>query len=256
MKLGSGFNASKPTTGDFVRHPTAPQLATEIRGIKSRLLEFFGVVFDVESGQLKDGVIPPSALTPYHSTTSSGSEYYTRYTIDRKGFFVGGSFDLLLNSPRAFRAYFSEAGSAVDTENGPVRDAAPPVQDIPSGIRWDSTSVVPNGLLYHFIVPDLITRILTTLIAKGTTTNSSRSRSFGLPVVPGERLEIFVGGTNGVSYVSASDRQRYMTSEGLNLAVYPGAGFNETPTLGLVRSPYRPFGSGTSFGAVLLEWYA
>ena len=48
--LGADFNASKPTEADFVRHPSKPNLATEIRFIRSRLKSFFGAVMDLDSG--------------------------------------------------------------------------------------------------------------------------------------------------------------------------------------------------------------
>lgn len=41
-RFGSDFNASRPTEGDYVRHATKPQLATELREMKRRIKVFFG----------------------------------------------------------------------------------------------------------------------------------------------------------------------------------------------------------------------
>jgi len=41
-RFGNDFNASRPTEGDFVRHATKAQMATELREIKRRLKVFFG----------------------------------------------------------------------------------------------------------------------------------------------------------------------------------------------------------------------
>ncbi|MEI8320354.1 MAG: hypothetical protein WCH79_20685, partial [Planctomycetia bacterium] len=90
MKLGSDFNASKPTDSDFVRHPTARTLAAELRSIKQRMADFFGRSFQLDSGDLKDDIVPVPALRDSATNPSSGSEYYRRVTVDRNGFVLSG----------------------------------------------------------------------------------------------------------------------------------------------------------------------
>lgn len=267
MKLGSDFNASKPSDGDYVRHPSAWQLARELRYIKARVADFFGRCFDLGTGDLKDDIIPVPALKDSATKPGSNGQFYKRVTVDKNGFVLSGSFDAAANSPRPFRAVYTSGGAWVENPTGIVRDAAGSEQDIPptkDEVHWVNLSYNPGGLprghRYTFIVPAGVTR-LKVLLQGGYPSSTSPLRptavSFDLDVSAGEALEVFVAAAGGISYLAKAGYTTYVTSE--QLSNTPSGSVRTLFGGGFTRNPYRlsdVADSTPSPGLVLIEWYA
>jgi hypothetical protein len=267
VKIGSDFNASKPTDSDYVRHPTGRQLATELRFIKQRMVDFFGRSFTLDSGDLQDNIIPVPALRDSPTSPSSGPDFYRHVTVDRNGFVLSGDTDPVNNTARVFRAAFFSTGSWVETESGIVRNAAVTLQDIPPShdvLHWVNTSYPPGGLPQgyrsEFIVPDGVTRIRVTLqggYPRGTSPVSASAVVFDLVVTPAELLEIFVAAVGGITYLARPDYSTYVTSELLS-----NSPTGAIPTLfggAFHRNPYRLTADADTVstpGLVTIEWYA
>lgn len=263
-KLGTGFNASKPTESDFVRHPSRPALAAEIRHIRNRIKSFFGVVFDLTADAVKDNVVPLSSWVEHPAKPSSGTQYYTSVTVDERGVVVGGSVAPVINNSRTFRARFSSDGAWTEGPDGLNTDPAPPITLWPQGIP-SADMLKPYVQEYLFVVPAGVNHVRALLISAGSPTEDGPTFSGRMTVVPGELLRIYVGQIpGGACVLASSDRTRYLTSEGYTMnTVTPTSGPNDRAGFQLLtRSPYRPYGGRNPLGIVLnsglvvLEWYA
>lgn len=279
-KLGADFNASKPSDADYVRHPTKPNLATEIRFIRSRLKSFFGVLFNVDddesqtgvsAGDFKNSVIPNAAIVDHPNKVSSRGEFYTKVTVDRRGFVVGGSKDPVYNAPRIFRACYTIDEGWYETPDGLLTEAGAGTVPFPIGkvVRSDET-ITQLAVEYRFTVPAKATRLKVLLIGGGkpgsTTASGDHARTgwFPVSVTPGEIYKVQVAEHRGISLFGLPDWSRYVTSEGYNLNAFsPTSDYNTRPSLVTFRRPpYLPFGMGGDIngigqpGLVLIEWYA
>jgi hypothetical protein len=278
--LGADFNASKPSDADFVRHPTKPNLATEIRFIRARLKSFFDVLFNldddasqpgVSAGDFRDSVIPNAAIVDHPNKPSSRAEFFTKVTVDKRGFVIGGSTEPVNNAPRIFRACYTVDGGWYETADGLLTDPNAGTVSFPVGkvVRSDET-ITQQAVEYRFTVPAKATRLRVLLIGGGqpggTTTSGAHGRSAWFPVTvsPGEIYKVQVAQSRGISLFGLADWSRYITSEGYNLDAYgPGSGYNTRPSLTTFqRPPYLPYGLGGDPygtghpGLVLIEWYA
>lgn len=270
-KLGADFNASKPTEADFVRHPSKPNLATEIRFIRSRLKSFFSAVMDLESGDFKDNIIPQAALVEHPDKPDSGGDFYGQVTVDSRGFVTSGSKEVTNNAPRVFRALYTSDGAVLEAENGFVRDPAANLSQWPVGklLRADSF-VLPAIREYRFFAPKNVTRIQVLCIGgglKGSATLvglNARVSWISFTVVPGEQYRVLVGQSDSPSAFCTMDYVRYVTSEGFTNNIISGSSgyLDKRNVYNFKRPPYRPYGFGGALnapgtpGMVLLEWYA
>lgn len=272
-KLGADFNASKPTEADFVRHPSKPNLATEIRFIRSRLKSFFGTVVNLESGDFQDNIIPQAALVDHPNKPDSGNEFYSEVTVDSRGIVTAGSKEAKFNAPRVFTASFSNTGAIQEAADGLVRDPAAndtqwPVNKLPRAAA--GTTTLPLVKEYRFFVPKNVTKIQVICIGGGLKGSNSTPGAEALvgwisfTVVPEEEYRVFVGQSDAPSAFCTMDYKRYVTSEG-NVkwsTVSGGVYLDKRQVHNFKRSPFRPFGSGGALntpgtpGMVLLEWYA
>jgi hypothetical protein len=269
--LGADFNASKPTEADFVRHPSKPNLATEIRFIRSRLKSFLGAVMDLESGDFKDSVVPQAALVEHPDKPDSAPDFYREVTVDARGFVVKGGKDAKIYAPRIFRAVYASDGSIQESETGLIRDPAANNSQWPVGklLKADSF-ILPLVREYRFFAPKNVTRIQVVCVGGGLKGSASaagenaRVSWISFSVVPGEQYRVLVGQPDAPSAFSTMDYVRYVTSEGYTNNILGGSGvyLDKRNIYNFKRPPYRPFGFGGAVnalgtpGMVLLEWYA
>jgi hypothetical protein len=272
-KLGADFNASKPTEADFVRHPSKPNLATEIRFIRTRLKSFFGAMINLESGDFQDNIIPQAALVDHPNKPDSGNEFYSEVTVDSRGIVTSGSKETSFNAPRVFTASFANTGAVQEAADGLVRDPATndaqwPVNRLPRAAA--GTTTLPLVKEYRFFAPKNVTKIQVICIGGGlkgdasTTGAAAKVAWISFTVVPGEQYRILVGQSDAPSAFCTMDYARYVTSEGYTKSTtISGAGYiDKRQVHNFKRSPFRPFGSGGALntpgtpGMVLLEWYA
>lgn len=272
-KLGADFNASSPTEADFVRHPSKPNLATEIRFIRARLKAFFDPLFQLENGDFEDNVIPQAALVDHPNKPSSNGRQYTSVTVDKRGFVIGGSVDEVYTLPRHFRAFFTSAGSWVEAPNGVGTNPAPGLSPWPDNrIPWETQyRTLPYVYPYKFIVPATVHRLKVSLYGGGWKFGSpaiGQDRTmhlfFNAAVQPGNKFDVWVGGSDSPSVFARMKASVFATSETYAQNVSsPIAGY---PDAGLARNQprfLRSYGQdGASSGqlgqpgCVLIEWYA
>jgi len=264
--LGSDFRSTQPTDNDFVRHPSLPQLATEIRSVKSRIKSSFETSFLVDTGDLWDLSVPIAALKPI---TPDPSGTWKRTRVNSKGQVTHGDNLSTDDAPRIFRAVmFGEATtkSYMDTESSSVEMV--PVTDTTPGSDFD-IAFYPSQVLsfykYTFVVPAKVKRIRALLVGRGINYGSSyvaaRQREVSFATTPGAILYIWVGNIDGSpSRISNADQTKYADSS--NIIFPAGVDFPDV-TVGHFAPYFIGYGnSGTVSsttggpGVVILEWYA
>lgn len=266
--LGSDFRSTQPTDNDFVRHPSLPNLASELRSVKTRIKSFFERSFLVDTGDLWDLSVPIAALK---SITPDPSGTWKRVTVNSKGQIIRGSNANTDDAPRIFRAVMygqASTPSFMDTLSG-VTEMVPEVEATPS-TEFDKAFYATENFSfykYSFVVPQKVYRIKATLVGYGlkypdtTPYVAARQRDVSFSTTPGSILKIWVGNTSGTpSRIANATQSKYADS---GAVVYPtGVDFPDV-TVGY-HSPYF-VGYGTSGtvssteggpGVVILEWYA
>lgn len=268
-KLGADFNASKPTEADFVRHPSKPNLAAEIRSIRARLKSFFGTTMNLESGDFQDNIIPQAALVDHPDKPDSGGDFYTEVTVDSRGFITKGSKSSSITTARVFRAVFTIEEGVVETETGLVREPAPNTSSWPiNKLKRNDERTIPEVREYRFFAPAKVTQIKIRCIGGGMDGSATVPGANGktcwmcFPVTPGAQYRVLVGLRQFPSAFCSTDYLRYMTSEGWTYNVI-GGGADDKDNIYLYKRPlYRPYGFGGAInqpgnpGIVHLEWYA
>lgn len=257
--LGSDFNSSRPTDGEFTRHPTSAQLATVIRDIKSRILSFVGRHFDVESGDLLQSTIPSSAL---RNLSPSPAGTGRRFVVNRKGLVTRTYTDVVISSPRVFRAAFfggSGGGFAYqDTETGPVGivgevTAVPGASDFEWPSAYSVSGLGGNLAKFLFVVPAGVERMKVILTggSPAYAQDKTVTRFTTAPCDPGQVFKVFVNeNLNTPSRLSSFDGMAYV--DNTEVAKNPPglSQFSDAPYL-------RDWGGNAGNpGLVILEWYA
>ena len=270
MKLGSDFNASSPSEGDYVRNKTAPQLASTVRDLRTRLKDFFAQVFDGETGDFKDSVIPSAALVDSATNPSSGADFYQQVTVDSRGFVVKGSATPVYTGPRVFRAFYTSTGGWYETPEKLVAVPAVPRQSAPFSIPGGASewAAGDTGYLYDFLVPAGITQLKIflqcggpQLAGDGTVPPEAFTSIEGaLDVHPGTLLKVFIGeagvgvGSRGASSIIATaDYSQWISTANAQHPIGVAVLGNTQYYFGL---RYRPMGAVNSPGGAVFEWYA
>lgn len=122
--FGSDFDPTQPTDGSPRR-----QGASVFRDIKQRLKTFLGALFDLETGLLKSGVVPVTALPDVVGLTPG---QYTRFTVNSKGTIT------LADTPTTLSGYsitdaLSTGTAVLTTQGGTGTDVGPSAGQIPIG---------------------------------------------------------------------------------------------------------------------------
>jgi hypothetical protein len=259
-KLGSDFNSSQPTDADLVRNPTAPNLASTIRELRYRIQQFFATLFNPETGDFQDNVLPSSCLIAPDSSPSSGDTPFTQVTVDRRGFVVKGSKDPTITAPRAYRSLLLTTGGWREEEQL-VSLVAPPSSQWPIGkIPKPDDRVLNFGAEHSFLVPPGVSKMSFYLSSGGavSTTNGVRPGiTYGeVRAVPGTYLRAFVGDAASHSFICDRDYTWWVRSDGQNVTTGVPSLANGVTEHFNDKSRYRPYGTGSNPGMILFEWYA
>lgn len=264
--IGQDFLPSRPTDGEYVRHPTKEQGATVLRSLRARIKDFFDKSFNVESGDLRDDILPSSAL---QSGSPNPAGTYRRVRVTSKGLVTGGDANLELARPRAYRAYFfgsESVESRIDKDDGydvvvGVRGSAP---NAGSSFTYDGsyfgTGKILNFYEYEFIVPESVTRMRMVLSGGSPfysspdsySQDSRMTRIGSLDVTQGQILKVFVGmDASSPCRVANFANTWYVDSTQVQFGVV-------NTTFKTLSNPILPgFGGVTGNpGVVYFEWYA
>lgn len=256
--LGSDFNSSRPSDGEFTRHPTSAQLATVIRDIKSRLKEFVVRHFDAETADLYDSTVPSSALK---SLSPSPAGTGRKMVVNRKGQVTRLYQDVVIDAPRVFRACFFGGQASYgtqDTPTGPV----PLVGEVTAGpgdqyLTWPSAysaSALGGPMTkYLFVVPDGVTRMKAFLTGGSPAYSQDKTvtRWTTIPCDPGQVFRIWVNhGPNAPCRIASYGNEAYVDNTEVD--------FNPPGLSQLSDSaPFLAWGGNAGNpGLVFLEWYA
>jgi hypothetical protein len=182
--LGGDFDSTQPDDGDSVRYG-----ASWIRDLKGRLKTFCSVLFNLETGAVKDSVIRPESLRD--SGVVPGT--YTRVKVSSKGLVTEGSNPSEQQVAQYYRAVFSFGGTGgtgyIESESTVTPVTGTP-GNYPGGAAAPfsntSYSVSPGGStnysLFTFTPPAGVRRVKATLIGAGGagyTTNASPYHFYG-----------------------------------------------------------------------------
>lgn len=136
-KFGADFNASQPSDADLVKKG-----AQWIRDIKSRIKTTFGVMFNLETGQLLDNVVASASLKDLNPDPSGS---WNRVTVNKKGQVTAGAEEEQVISAKPYRWIYNY-GTGLG----------------PAGVIARSLDVDDDGLnvaSYSFTVPAGVTRL-------------------------------------------------------------------------------------------------
>lgn len=107
--LGGDFDPTQPADDSMVRLG-----ASWIRDLKSRVKRFASVLFNLETGDLKDNVVRSDSLTDSGVTPGT----YTRVTVNEKGLVTDADNEAQQLTTTLYQARFEVAGAQMDTPGG------------------------------------------------------------------------------------------------------------------------------------------
>lgn len=206
--LGSDFNSSRPQDGERAERVTGEQGATSIRDLKTRLKNFFGVLFDIDSGDLQDNVVRAAALK---SATSPIAGTYKKVKTNKKGVVIRGWEEVDETVPRIFRAVFfgDPAKTSYYESDGDTALVAVALHQVKlwsdgGSSRWYETFTVPDG----------VTRIRFWCIGAGSAGTVSLPGMGGahvegtLVVASGDEVHVYAGMSGDAAIPSQGGRSR------------------------------------------------
>ncbi len=209
-KLGADFDATQPADSDYVKYG-----ALWIRDIKQRLKVSMAVLFNLETGDLKDNVVRWQALKDL-APNPTGT--WKEVDVNAKGQVVAGRNPALNFTAQPYRAIFvvspSTASAYMDQPN------AAPLNLPGTLLNYTGTGVFskvyPQPFAYWSFtmeVPEGVTRMKCFLVGAGGggwgdagPTSGWHSGAGGeyreaiIPVTPGANISVIVG-TGGISAV-------------------------------------------------------
>lgn len=169
--FGDDFDVTQPEDSTAVKYG-----ASWMRDIKARLKRFCAVMFNLETGRLKNYVVDSSMLK---DLVTAGT--YTQVTVNSKGLVTAGSNPVQQKAAQVFRAIFSAgvgANVVYETETGLSTPAVPDVQGTyaGSGTPYKGTYAALNGAgwnQFNFAVPTGVRRIKAIIVGAGGGKNTS-----------------------------------------------------------------------------------
>lgn len=218
--LGSGFSSSEPADSSPVRRG-----AWWIRDIKSRLQGFLTKLFDLDSGDFKDGVIRTASLQDMASLTPGT---YNKVRVNSKGLVTAGENEADQQTAGIYRAAFYFDGTArYDTPTGVVSvttgGSAPGI--VSSGVVTYNHAGTTGGLngsyttldgstlvAFTFTIPDRVSRVKAYIVGAGGGGDNTTSDAGGaggehveatIPVTAGTTINVAVG-RSGASKVAGA----------------------------------------------------
>lgn len=150
-KLGADFDTTQPSDTDLVKKGAA-----WIRDIKSRIFSFVSTLFNPETGQFKDKVIPSAALVAIPGVEGTWNEV----DVNSKGLVIAGRTISKTVFLKQYVFSFGRAGMQATTG-----DTATPVLALHDPEPTSSASL--NTATYSFTVPPTVTRLFVRVQAAG-----------------------------------------------------------------------------------------
>ena len=177
--LGTGFNESQPADSDLARRGAA-----EFRDLKSRIKAFANVLFNRDTGDLKDNVVRSESLKDLNPDPSG---QYTRVTINKKGQVLSGDNPEVSTTARLCRtSYFFTQG--YDPDGGTI---------VKSASTDDNGNTVAA---YSFVTPAGVDRLLVRVQAPGGGSSAAEGGGGGggfcesvVEVTEGDTFLVWVG---------------------------------------------------------------
>lgn len=136
--FGSDFVQSQPSDSDLVKRG-----ASVFRDIKTRIKTFLNVCFNLETGQLKDDVVPYTALRDLNPTPEGT---WDRVSVNAKGLVTSGEEVTAVAAARPYRWIYNYT-QGLDADGDAITRALGTDDD-----GW-------NVATYSFVVPDGVTRL-------------------------------------------------------------------------------------------------
>lgn len=172
--FGDDFDVTQPEDSSAVKHG-----ASWIRDTKARIKRFLAVMFNLETGRLKNDVVDSSMLK---DLTTAGT--FTEVTVNAKGLVTSGSNPVEQKAARIFRAIFTTTNVIYETDDG-LSDAATPDLTgtyMGSGTPYKGTYASLNGAgwnQYNFSIPTDVRRMKAIIVGGGGGKDDSGSTNGG-----------------------------------------------------------------------------
>lgn len=137
--LGSDFNANQPSDDDLVKKG-----AGIFRDIKTRLKTFFGVLFNLETGELKDNIIAYAKLKTLNPDPAGT---WTSVVVNNKGLVTAGT-NPDVSTPSIPKRYLYYPASGLDPDG----------ETLAGSLTIDDEGLTIRE--YSFTVPENVTRLV------------------------------------------------------------------------------------------------
>lgn len=207
--FGDDFDVTQPEDASPVKYG-----ASWLRDIKTRLKRFMSVMFNLETGAMKNDVVTSDMLT---DLTTAGT--YTEVTVNSKGLVTAGSNPLTQKSATVYRAIFPfgiSPSAQIDNTSGTTDSLAATSTSTYDGgstpyVNTYASLANSQYATYVWTVPTGVRRVKATIIGGGGAQDDSTADSYGgaggemvittFNVEPAEvtSLTILVGGGGAVA---------------------------------------------------------
>lgn len=162
--FGSDFDQTQPEDSSLVKTGAA-----YIRDIKARIKRFASVLFNLETGQFKEGVLDQAWMKDL-SPDPSGT--WTEVTVNDKGLVTGGSNPVEQQTAGVFRAIYTVTGAVLDNSSTGEVDsvAAPAGLSYPGVDPFGGRAFAVTGTTYFqytFPIPTGVRRVKAIIIGAG-----------------------------------------------------------------------------------------
>jgi hypothetical protein len=246
-RFGQDFNAARPGDADYAQRTTNEQGAQVLRNLKFRIKTFFTKLFDLESMDFHDAVIPSSALLALDPDPSATG--YREMTVNRKGQVIRGKTGVVETGPQPYRAImYADTTLFADDNFQETSEGLVALTPLAEAGPFAADSSLYYVIPFEFFVPTGVTRLKFHLAVKWADEYIDGT----VEVSPGDKIRIELwnrqgSGTSGHSNIILPDGTVRRTGSGGATAPF-GTYFKGSENF------YSGIGAGKGF--CILEWYA